>query len=217
MSATARRYIVAIIILLAAAAAVEAVRIVSSAPPAFAPDFATLPMKIGDYQGQNREVDEFIRKYLGAEQMLERLYTGPDGLVSVTLIYGAQWRDVHSPVSCFPAQGWLIVTDDPIQVPVSANSPTPGAIHARLLRVVKNDQYRLAAFAFCHPGGTTSNWIYQGWKVLTGPRGAGGVIVILNTEPIPDLKAARQRLNQFLAVVYPHAVSFWYQEPQTGS
>ncbi len=217
MSATARRHLVALIILLAAAAAVEAVRIMSSAPPAFAPDFATLPMKIGDYQGQNREVDEFIRKYLGAEQMLERLYTGPDGLVSVTLIYGVDWRDVHSPVSCFPAQGWLIVADDPIQVPAPADSPTPGAVHARLLRVVKNDQYRLAAFAFCHPGGTTSNWIYQGWKVLTGPRGAGGVIVILDTEPTPGLEPAQQRLNQFLAAVYPHAVSFWYQEPQIGS
>ena len=217
MSATARRYLVAMIILLAAAAAVEAVRIVSSAPPAFAPDFATLPMKIGNYQGQPREVDEFIREYLGAEQMLERLYTGPDGLVSVTLIYGADWRDVHSPVSCLPAQGWLIVADDAIQVSAPTNLPIPGTVHARLLRAVKNDQHQMAAFAFCHPGGTTSNWIYQGWKVLTGPRGAGGVIVILNTEPTPELKAARQRLEQFLAAVYPHAVSFWYQEPQTGS
>jgi len=203
--------------LLAAAAAVEAVRIVSSAPPAFTPNFATLPMKIGDYQGQNREVDEFIRKYLGAEQMLERLYTGPGGSVSVTLIYGADWRDVHSPVSCLPAQGWLIVADDSIQVSAPTNLPIPDAVHARLLRAVKNDQHQMAAFAFCHPGGTTSNWIYQGWKVLTGPRGAGGVIIILNTEPTPDLKATRQRLEQFLAAVYPHAVSFWYQEPQTGS
>ena len=217
MSATARRYLVAIVILLAAAAAVEAVRIVSSAPPAFAPDFATLPMKIGNYQGQPREVDEFIREYLGAEQMLERLYTGPDGSVSVTLIYGVDWRDVHSPVSCLPAQGWLIVADDSIQVSAPTNLPIPGAVHARLLRAIKNDQHQMAAFAFCHPGGTTSNWIYQGWKVLTGPRGAGGVIVILNTEPTPNREAAQQRLEQFLAAVYPHAVSFWHQEPQTGS
>ncbi len=219
MSATARRYLVAILILLGAAAAVEAVRIMSSPPPAFAPDFATLPMNIGTYQGQNREVDEFIRKYLGAEKMVERLYTGPDGWVSVTLIYGAHWRNVHSPVSCFPAQGWLIVADDPIQVPAPPNSPTLSPVHARLLRVAKDNQRQVALFAFCHPGGTTSNWIYQGWKVLTGPQGAGGVIIILNSEPTPDLEAARQRLNQFLAAVYPHAVSFWYQDqaPQTGS
>ncbi len=217
MSATARRSLVAIIILLSAAAGVETVRIMSSAPPAFAPDFATLPMKIGNYQGRNREVDEFIRQYLSAEQMLERLYTGPDGWVSVTLIYGAHWRDVHSPVSCLPAQGWLIVTDDPIEVPAPANSPTSGPVHARLLRAVKNDQYHLAAFAFCHPGGSTSNWIYQGWKVLIGPRGAGGVIIIINSEPTPNLEAAQQRIKQFLAAVYPHAVSFWYQAPQAGS
>jgi len=90
MSATTRRYLVALIILLATAAAVEAVRIMSNAPSAFAPDFATLPMKIGDYQGQPREVDEFIRKYLSAEQMLERLYTGPDGSVSVTFVHPHQ-------------------------------------------------------------------------------------------------------------------------------
>jgi len=216
MSATTRRYLIALIILLATSVAVEAVRIMSDAPAAFAPDFATLPMKIGDYQGQNREVDEFIRSYLGAEQMLERLYTGPDGAVSVTLIYGANWRDVHSPVSCLPAQGWLIVADERIQVPAPTDLPVPDTIHARILRAVKSGQRQLAAFAFCHPGGTTSNWIHQGWKVLTGPRGAGGVIIILNTKPTPDLKAAQRRLRQFLAAVYPHAVSFWYEKPQTG-
>ncbi len=213
MSPITRRYLTAIMILVLTAAAVEGLRAISAAPAAYEPDFATLPMEIAGYQGQSREVDEFIRKYLGAEQMLERLYTGPDGWVTVSLIYGTHWRNVHSPVSCFPAQGWLIVTDDPIQVSPPANSPTSGPIHARLLRVTKNDQYRLAAFAFCHPGGTTSNWTYQGWKVFTGPRGAGGVIIILNTEPTPDLAAGQQRLKQFLATTYPHAVSFWYQQP----
>ncbi len=216
MSGAAQRHIVAAIILLAVAVAVEAVRIANKTPAAYVPDFATLPMKIGDYQGQNREVDEFIREYLGADQMLERLYTGPDAWVSVSLIYGAHWRDVHSPVSCFPAQGWLIVSSDPIQIPAPANSPTPGPIHARLLRVVKDDQRQVALFAFCHPGGTTSNWIYQGWKVLIGPRGAGGVIIILNSEPTPNLEAAKQRLKQFLAAVYPHAVGFWYHAPRAG-
>jgi len=211
VSPVTRRYLIAIVILMVTAVAVEGLRAISTAPAAYKPDFATLPMEIASYQGHLQEVDEFIRNYLGAEAMLERIYTSPHGWVSVTLIYGAHWRNVHSPVSCFPAQGWLIVSDDPIQVSPPANSPTSGPIQARLLRVTKNDQHQLAAFAFCHPGGTTSSWTYQGWKVFVGPRGAGGVIIILNTEPTPDLEAAKQRLKQFLRTVYPHAVSFWYQ------
>lgn len=196
--------------LLAATAAVELIRAASNVPAAYDPDFAQVPTTIGDYSGHSREVDEFIRNYLGAEKMLERLYVGPDRSVSATFIYGAHWRDVHSTVSCLPAQGWLIIADDPITIPAPAHSPTSEPIQARLLRVTKDDRYQLTAFCFCHPGGTTSSWIYQGWKVLIGPRGAGGVIIILNTELTPNLATAQQRLERFLAAVYPHAVGFWY-------
>lgn len=215
MSAPARRYIAAVVVLVVALGVVEAIRAINTAPPAYHPDFENLPMEIAGYKGKRQEVDPKIFDFLGADAMTKRLYTGPGGQVSVSLIYGAHWRNVHSPAGCYPAQGWLIVSDDPIEVSAPANSPTPGPIHGRLLRVRKNDHRRLAMFAFCHPEGTTSDWTVQGWKVATGPRGAGGVIIILNTELTPTLSAGQQRLKQLMREVYPYAVSFWYEQPAT--
>ena len=217
MSAITRRYVVALVAMVVTAAAVEGIRTISEVPAAYEPPFEQLPLAIAGYEGEELAVDESIFHFLGADAMLERLYSRPDSWVSMTLIYGAHWRNVHSPAGCYPAQGWLIVTDDPIEVPAPADSPTAGPIQARLLRVTKTEQQRLAMFAFCHPGGTTSDWTWQAMKVMFGQlfsqRGAGGVIIILNTEPTPNPTAAAARMNQFLAEVYPYAVSFWYEQP----
>ncbi len=217
MPPVTRRYLAALVVIVVAAGAVHALRALSITAPAYQPNFQALPRQIAGHDGEELEVNESIFGFLGADAMIERLYTGPDGWVSVTLIYGAHWRNVHSPAGCYPAQGWLIITDDPIEVAAPDNSPTPAPVEGRLLRVMKNEQQRLAMFSFCHPGGTTSDWTKQGWKVATGPRGAGGVIIILNTEPIPTRSAAQQRLKQFLAEVYPYAVSFWYQESDAAA
>ncbi len=217
MPPVTRRYLAALVVMVVAGGVLHATRALSTAPPAYQPDFAALPLQIAGYDGEELEVNESIFRFLGADAMLERLYTGPDGWVSVTLIYGAHWRNVHSPSGCYPAQGWLTVNDDAIEVAAPDNSPTPAPIEARLLRVIKNEQQRLAVFSFCHLGGTTSDWTKQGWQVATGPRGAGGVIIILNTDSTPDRPTAQQRLKQFLAEVYPYAVSFWYEEPSTGA
>ena len=215
MSPVTRRYLVALVVMVVAGGAVEALRALSTTPPLYQPNFEALPLQIAGHDGESLEVNESIFRFLGADAMIERLYTGPDGWVRVTLIYGAHWRNVHSPAGCYPAQGWLIVSDDPIEVPPPDNSPTQDPIQGRLLRVMKDERQQLAMFSFCHLGGTTSDWTKQGWQVATGPRGAGGVIIILNTEPTPGQAAGRQRLKQFLAEVYPYAVSFWYQEPGT--
>ncbi len=220
MSAITRRYVAALVAMVVTAAAVEGIHTISEAPAAYEPRFEQLSLGIADYKGEELEVDESIFHFLGADAMIERLYSGADGWVSVTLIYGAHWRNVHSPTGCYPAQGWLIVTDEPIEVPGPANSPTEGPIQARLLRVTKNEEQRLAMFAFCHPGGTTSDWTWQAVKVMFGQlftqRGAGGVIIILNTAPTPSPAAGAERMKQFLAEIYPYAVGFWYEEPATG-
>ncbi len=216
MSPVARRYLVALATLLITAGVLEGIRAISAASPAYTPNFETLPLRIADYEGESIEVDQSIFNFLGADAMLERLYTGPEGTVSATLIYGAHWRNVHSPAGCYPAQGWLIVNSETVEVPAPHNSPTPENIQAQLIRVSKEDQQRLAMFVFCHPGGTTSDWTWQTVNVLFGQifsqRGAGGVIIILRTDPMPNLAVAQRRLEQFLAEVYPYAVGFWYED-----
>ncbi len=193
------------------AVVVQVTHLKRKAPAQYSPDFAAVPMQIGDYQGHQLSVDQSIYRFLGADAMTERRYESEQYAVKMTLIYGAEWRTIHSPAGCYPAGGWQVVTDEQLKVPAPAGSPTSEPLEARLLHVRKNEVELLAMFSFCHPGGTTGDWAKQGWKVATGPRGAGGLIISLSTPATNDLQPARQRLVWFLQQVYPHAVQFWYQ------
>lgn len=180
-------------------------------PAKFTPDFTAVPMKLGSYQGEQLPLDQSVFQFLEADAMTERRYVTDDGTVKLSLIYGSDWRNIHSPAGCYQAQGWHTITDEQVQVPAPPDSPTPGPLHARLLRVHKNEVELLAMFTFCHPGGTTGDWSKQGWKVATGPPGAGGLVISLSTPTGGQLAQARQRLGQLLQQVYPYAVAFWYE------
>jgi len=186
--------------------------IMRKSPAQYSPDFAAVPMEIGPYEAKQLSTDQSIYRFLEADAMAERRYVSETSSVKLSLIYGSDWRSIHSPAGCYPAQGWQIVTDKQLQVPAPPESSTSAPLEARLLRVQKDETELLAMFSFCHPGGTTGDWAMQGWKVATGPRGAGGLVISLSTLTGGDLLAARQRLVWFLQQVYPHAVKFWYQD-----
>ena len=178
----------------------------------YSPDFAAVPMAIGDYQGETLPIEASVYRFLETDVLLERRYAASGSTIRLSLIYAANWRSLHSPAGCYPAQGWQIIADEQIEIPAPANSPTSAPLEARLLRVKKNGTELLAMFTFCHPGGTTGDWVQQGWRLMRGPRGAGGVVISLSTPARPDLTAARQGLTWFLGQIYPFAVAFWYQE-----
>ena len=191
---------------------VQVTHLKRKAPAQYSPDFAVVPMQIGDYQGHQLSVDQSIYRFLEADAMTERRYESKQDAVKMTLLYGSEWRTIHSPAGCYPAGGWQVVTDEQVQVPAPAGSPTSEPLEARLLHVRKNEVELLAMFSFCHPGGTTGDWARQGWQVATGPRGAGGLVITLGTPIGAELPEARQRLMWFLQQVYPDAVKFWYED-----
>jgi len=210
--ATARRHIAIIVVLLLGAVAAQVAHIVRKSPAQYTPGFDAVPMELGAYKGDALSVDQSIYRFLAADAMIERRYVAKDGTVKLSLIYGSDWRSLHSPAGCYPAQGWQIVTDEQLTVPAPPDSPTSAPLQARLLRVRKSKIELLAMFTFCYPGGTTGQWAEQGWKVATGPRGAGGIVISLIMPTGGNLAEARQRLKWFLQQVYPHAVKFWYQD-----
>jgi hypothetical protein len=186
----------------------EALRLSRPHEAHYQPDFAAVPATIGDYRGQDLPVDASIYRFLAAGGMLERRYQGPSGMVQLTIVYAADWRSVHSPTGCFPAAGWQIVEERPVDFPaVEGTEP----LHARLLRVRKDQHELLSLFSFAYPGGTTADWATMGVKVALGPRGAGGLVFTLSTPLQDDSHAALQRLGLLFANAYPAAIGFWTQ------
>jgi EpsI family protein len=211
MSALARRYLIALGLVLAFGGAGEAIRVTRVPPAAYRPDFAAIPLRIGEYQGRDLPIDESVYKFLGAGGMIEREYVGPGAPVRLSVLYASDWRSVHSPEGCYPAQGWELVSNEKVTVPVRADRGEAQPLQARLLRLHKGDQTLLALFSFAYKGGTTPDWAWMGLRVALGPKGAGGLVFTLSTLEKPNAQAARARIEQIFAAAYPKAVEFWYQ------
>jgi hypothetical protein len=219
MQTDTRRYLTVLATLLVCTALVQVARAKRGVEAVYRPDFSRVPMVVGKLKGTPQPVAESIYSYLQANAMEERLYTDGQREVRLVMIYGTDWRSIHAPTGCFPAQGWQIVHNRTVDPPAPPGCPHPGPLHARVLDTHKGDAHLLAMFAYARPGGTTSDWTTHVLKVATGPRGAGGMIIILQT-PIQgnDAQAAEALLSETLCSIYPSAVEFWYtgNGPQPG-
>lgn len=217
MSSDARRYLIALGVLMVFAGGAHFLRVNRVPEAKYSPSFAAIPRQVGEYVGHDVPVEESIYRFLAAAGMLERVYQGPEGPVQLTVIYAPDWRSIHSPAGCFPAGGWEVISDDAVTYPPLPNSPVQEPLKARLIRLHKDDQWLLALFSFAYYGGTTSNWAEEGYRVAFGPRGAGGLVITLNTPIQPDLRAATRRISRIFGETYPAAISFWYEEGTTPS
>jgi hypothetical protein len=218
MQQDTRRYLIAGLLFILAAGLTQGARALRGGETIYKPDFSLVPMTIGEYKGEKLPDDKSMFNYLGAQAMEERLYTGPERRVSLTLIYGTDWRSIHAPTGCFPAAGWSIVHNRVVEVAAPKDCPHPGPLEVRVLEATKEKERQLAVYCYARPNGTTADWTAHGWKVATGPRGAGGMIVTLRTnmEARDDAAVAQKALTDLLATIYPRAVAFWYTGAKTG-
>lgn len=176
-------------------------------------DFARVPRQVAGLRGSTVPVDQRIFVYLGADAMEELLYTDGRHRVDLALIYGTDWRAVHSPLSCLPQQGWQVDERRLVTLAAPPGCPHPGPLNGQLLLAHKPDGRRqLVLYVFAHRGGTSGDWVQQGLAVARTPRGTGGLMVLLSM-PLGkgDTRTAQALLEEVLRSVYLPAVGFWYQ------
>lgn len=210
MHADARRYLMAGLVLVLGAGLSAGARALRPTEARCKADFSAVPMEVEGFQGERVDIDPEIRKYLAADAMEQRLYRKGAQTVSLSLIFGTDWRSIHAPTGCYPAQGWQIVHDRAVDLPPAKGLEAQGPVHARLLEATKENAREMSLFVYARPGATSADWTYHVARMMTGPRGAGGLIVILRTIPRPGgEREAEELLRSFLAEVFPKAVAFW--------
>lgn len=214
MHADARRYLIAGLVLLLGAGLTQGARALRPTESRFKADFSAVPMELDGYKGEMVDVDAEVRKYLAADAMEQRIYRKDDRMVSLSLIFGTDWRSIHAPTGCYPAQGWQIVHDRAVDLPAPQGMEAQGPVHARLLEATKDKAREMSLFIYARPGATSADWTYHVARMMTGARGSGGLILILRTAPPPgEQRQAEELLRTFLAGVYPKAVAFWSARP----
>lgn len=212
MRQDARRHIVAIVLLAVGVGLTCGARWVRPTTARFQVDFSNVPMEVLGLKGQRVPVNPADAAYLEADAMVTLRYGPPPNAIGVDLIYGGEWRTVHTPEGCLPANGWKIVWDRAIDIPVGEDAPHPGPLQGKLLRAERDDVAELVLFVFAHKGGTASDWTGHSWAVATGPRGAGGLSLMV-TAPVATGTEEQMEasMREFVQAIYPHAVSFWYE------
>lgn len=212
MHADARRYLVAAVLLLGGAAYANLLWARRAPQVRYRVDFRDIPTRIGDMAAERVPVDQRIFQYLGADVMDELEYKSSRANVHLSLVYGTDWRAVHSPLSCLPQQGWQVSEKKLVSMAAPPGCPHPGPLRGQMLHGRRGDQDILVLYVFAHRGGTTGDWMQQGWAVSQAPRGTGGLMLSLSTYPRPGaVEAARLLLEEVLVSVYVPAVRFWYQ------
>lgn len=211
MQSRTRRYLIAVVLLTAGLALTQAARALRGAQARYHPDFRGLPEHVLQYEAHEVAVDELTQQYLQPQAMRKLVYQYGDDQISLSIIYGINWRSIHAPTSCLPAQGWTIVHNQVIAVPAPNDCPHPGPLHGRQVYAIKNQNQQVSILVYARPGATTANWTSHALHMALGTPGMGGVIIIL-TRPISggDWQKQAYKLRQFLRAIYTDAVAFWY-------
>ena len=211
MLADTRRYLVAGALLLAGAVAANLLWAGRAPQAHYNVDFKSVPREIAGMKAESVPVEKRIFDYLGADAMDELEYTGPERSVRLSLVYGTDWRAVHSPLSCLPQQGYQVQDRRMVDLPAPPGAPQSEPLHGQQLLARRPSDALLVLYVFAYRGGTTGDWVKQGWAVSATPRGTGGLMLSLSTSVSGGNEAAaEQALREVLASAYIPAVSFWY-------
>ena len=210
MQSFASRYLVACCVLLVAvggsAYLAKAKPHVRSRPP----DWSKVPLNVGLWQGHEEKVDEQIKQYLAAEQMIDRSYVRGDARIGFSATFGTQWRSLHSPFGCYTSQGWQLVSRKEVAVDFEGVPGYTGPLHGEELLVEKNKDYRLVLYLYVYPGGTTSSWVEQMSRVARSKAGAGGIVLIFDTAAsVEGREAVGKQLESLVASIFPFMVRGW--------
>lgn len=87
---------------------------------------SSLPMQLGDWTGENIELDERLFNAIGAHSVVNRVYRNPAGQqVSVHLALIADPTDnpAHYPEVCYPGSGWGVVERETSKIEVPGAAP----------------------------------------------------------------------------------------------
>ena len=194
MSESAQRYLVPFALLALGAAAAFSLR--SSRPALRSAEVGLrgLPLTVGRFEGRELPPDESVFAYLGADEMVDRVYVDEESeqAVKVSVVFARGWRALHSPRACFKNQGWSVIEDEPIDIPVSGQAQTP--IRGSLLIMQKGNSRMATVYTFVAGTATTGSWFFHSLRMAVGQGPSGGALIAAvagSTGPDQDDEAAQ--------------------------
>ncbi len=163
-------------------------------------NIAELPMQLGQWTGEDREVSDRLFEAVGADQIVNRVYTRPDGAtVSLHLAVFSNHglHTPHHPFNCYGGAGMQGITEREIQI------DGPGS-RACFLTAEREGAESFALFWYQFGGRNVlwrddlrrESWSFQGEKAWPP------VIKVLLSSSAPTPEAGRLLLEDIARQVY---------------
>jgi exosortase D (VPLPA-CTERM-specific) len=178
--------------------------------------FATFPMRLGEWTGNEQVMEPVYIKALKFDDYLLADYRRPGDAVAVNLYvayYESQSKgaSAHSPRSCIPGGGWEISDLRTITIPGLARSGSDLAVNRVLIG--KGNSRQLVYYWFDQRGRRMTNEYHVKlmifWDALTRRRSDGALVrVVTAVQPYEDISRADARLQDFLSDAYPRIRSY---------
>ena len=175
MPQPARRYIAPLALLLLGCAGTYYLRYGRAGGEAVDLDLKALPLDLAGFEGQELPPDDSVFAYLGADQMIDRVYVSQDGDVAVklTIVFAHGWRALHSPRECYRNQGWGIVEEGHIDI-----SAASGGSYSGTLLVMRKPERRIATvYTFVTGPKSTGSWLRHSLRMAAQGQGRGGALI----------------------------------------
>jgi len=170
------------------------------------PKAAAVPLVFADWKGKDFSLDRESLEMLRPEAYLVRDYQDSAGnMVNLTIIYGHNKSNIHSPAFCFLGGGWNIIAKGKILIDKQGKFSRGGLEMNRLL-LQKGEQKTLVLYSFLSPGSNTASWATFQAKFLlarlSGKRPSGALLRLVL--PIQkNAKEAEAIAERFLQSCYP--------------
>jgi len=178
VSPLARRYLVPFAVLALGAAAGFSLRNGRLSSAAAAIGLEKLPLALVGYRGRELPSDDSVFAYLGADEMIDRVYLSEEGqhAVKLSVVFARGWRALHSPRDCFKNQGWSPIEDRQCDIPATDGAQRP--IHGSLLIMSKQDARMAAVYTFSTGTATTGSWLLHSLRMAVGQGPRGGMLIV---------------------------------------
>jgi EpsI family protein len=172
-----------------------------------------MPHELNGWKAVDLEIDQGVADLLRADHQFQRAYLHRQGYTVYVYVgyYGTARGGApeHTPDVCYPSQGWVIETDEEVQVGGRASG-----FDVREFLVEKEDELRLVHFWYRtdRESGFTSIWslrLRQFWGRLMASRGDGALIRLSTPIWDQDIEAARGRLLSLDAAVEKALDGVW--------
>jgi EpsI family protein len=175
-----------------------------------------LPTELGSWKGEGRETDERTFRATQADEVVSRCYTDVAGK-AITLHKATHFRfeyDVpHSPMVCYPSNGWTTVQTIPEDVPIADAPSGAPKLKGTFALFEMEGRHEMILFWYQLGDRTFSDGIglHEAQRELRDLKQWPSLVKVLLSTEASNRELAKRRLIEFAGRVYD-----WSSQMQNG-